>query len=150
MAARRVINLDKVPELVRRHSAGATLRELAAWLKEQGCKVSVETVRAELAKAGQAAEQRPELIIPEAEADTVPERIKALRYEIADERREARKVRSVDWKRYQGALRMTMALIQMEARPTPGSLVPGTDKPSDGENTALTPMFYVQGSGRPS
>lgn len=142
MAGRRAINLDNVPEMVRKHKEGATLRALVEWLTGRGNRVSVETVRAELAKAGQAAEKRPELALTDAEPEGVADRIKALRYEIADERRAARERRGSDWKRYQGAIRMTMALIQMEARPASSP----ADSPSASETDAPgKPRFLIGG-----
>jgi hypothetical protein len=117
MANRRAINLDILPELLNRHRGGESLRSLSAWLITKGCKVSIETIRAELARSGQAAQERPEVVLPEAEPEAMPDCLRVLRYEIAQERREARLDRARDWKRYHSALRLTKELYKLDARP---------------------------------
>ncbi len=119
MANRRTINRDTLPLLVERHKAGESLRALVSWLAEQGIKTGIETVRRELARAGFTAEVPPEVVIPAAEPETLEERRKLLRYEVAQERRDARVDKDADWKRYHGALRLSLALLQIDARPTP-------------------------------
>lgn len=120
MANRRAINPDTLPELLSRHRAGESLRSLSAWLITQGCKASIETIRAELARAGQAAQERPEIVLPEADPESVPDLLRVLRYEVAQERREARLDRARDWKRYHSALRLTRELCKMDGRPALG------------------------------
>lgn len=144
MARRRSINQENVPELVGRYRAGAKLRELAEWLEGLGCKVSLETVRTELAKAVQAAEQRPERALSDAEPECWAERLRALRYELAQERAEARKGRRTDWKRYHGALRLTLALAKLENR-APAS--PAAPAALDQSASSAT-FFVLSDTGR--
>ena len=125
MANRRTINRDILPLLVERHKAGESLRKLVSWLAEQGIKTGIETVRRELARAGFTAEVPPEVVIPAAEPETLEERRKLLRYEVAQERRDARVDKDADWKRYHGALRLSFELLKFDARPQP------QDKPGD-------------------
>ena len=149
MARRRSINLDKVPELVARHKAGATLRELVEWLKTEGCTAAIETVRGELARAGQVFEQRPDVVIPEAEPETAADRIKLLRHEVSQERAEARKHRALDWKRYHSAMRLTMDVAKFEAKPAPGPApgpaAEGLAKPAP--EVVSAPMFGLKQHG---
>lgn len=132
MANRRTINRDILPLLVERHKAGESLRKLVSWLAEQGIKTGIETVRRELARAGFVAEVPAEVVIPAAEPETLEERRKLLRYEVAQERRDARVDKDADWKRYHGALRLSLALLQIDAKPAP-------EKPSGGPTQEQTP-----------
>lgn len=116
MANRRTINRDILPLLVERHKAGESLRKLVSWLAEQGIKTGIETVRRELARAGFVAEVPAEVVIPAAEPETLEERRKLLRYEVAQERRDARVDKDADWKRYHSALRLSQALLQIDAK----------------------------------
>lgn len=120
MANRRAIEPEHVPELIRRHRAGETLRALAEWLKGLGCEAAPNTIRAELARAGLRAEVPADLVIPDAEPADPDERRRVLRYEVAQERRDARVDKDADWKRYHSAIRMSLELLKLDTKPQAG------------------------------
>ena len=126
MANRRAIEPEHVPELIRRHRSGETLRALAEWLKGIGCDAAPNTIRAELARAGLRAEVPADLVIPDAEPADPDERRRVLRWEVAQERRDARVDKDADWKRYHSAIRMSLELLKLDTKPQPG------DQPGDG------------------
>lgn len=131
MGRPRTINQEMVPELIARHKNGATLKELVGWLAEQGCKTGIETVRAELARCGQAAQVPRTFVVPEAEPETIEERRRILRYEVAQEKRRAQLVCDADPKRYHSALRLSFELLKFDARPQPTkpAEVPAQEQP---------------------
>lgn len=104
--------------MLRRHKDGQTLRQLAEWLKGLGCEAALNTIRAELARAGQRAEVPADLVLPEAEPESPEDRRRLLRYEVAQERKDARADKDADWKRYHSALRMSLDLLKIDTKPT--------------------------------
>jgi hypothetical protein len=61
-----------------------------------------------------------DLVIPDAEPSDPDERRRVLRYEVAQERRDARVDKDADWKRYHSAIRMSLELLKLDTQPQAG------------------------------